>query len=485
MSLKLALFLLFIPVLLLGAIPRFDTTVHAEGLSFRLPRTAAQEAEEVLEIFRYWRQMPGSTTKEELECFDPEQLWRHEQNKGAWRDKAGNTYTLAHITTCKIPTDSLLKEGKEHVTREEYNAAYQNASFTEDDLADWLNDWTAETPKDLQPIKGTKNVRGIFCTTSNLAILVVYLRTDPEHPYVLIVNPVNDPPAKWKSTLSSLLTAFTPRKGNASNSKPAQGGWYSIEKPPYRIHTNLSQKNRVTLNNLLANIQAVRKAYTKVIPEPKGVEIPTSVIRIFPTHNDYKTYVTAIAPDLQWSAGLFSTTHRELLVSVEESADAKDRKARINNIAFHEGWHQYLFLITPAGTNIPIWFNEGLATYFEGFKVSANIARPPKESDRARQALGLTQMQTVEGLKAFMVCSRDAFYDDNRLDYYAMAWAVTTTLLSDKNPLFKNTLQTYYQTLCEGATPEEARDKVFTDEVLRALSDALPKHIKKHLKKGR
>jgi hypothetical protein len=427
--------------------------------------------------------MPGSTTKEELECFNPDQLWRHQQRKGLWKDKSGNTYELVQASTTQIPTDTLLKEGKQHVTRAEYDAAYATASIDLESLPQWIEDWTNETPSPLPPLKGTKNVRGAVCTTASHAILVILLRTTPDTPYLLIVTPNDEAPEKWASTLTRALTSFTPRKGSASsNTSVAKGAWYSIEKPPYRIHTNLTQKHRVTLNKLLADIQAVRKAYTTVIPEPKNTTVPTSVIRIFPTHKDYVTYVSQMDPNLQWSAGLFSTTHRELLVSIEESAEAKERKQRINAITFHEGWHQYLFLISPAGTDIPIWFNEGLATYFESFTVSGKNAKPQKNTDRARHALTLSHMHTVDGLKDFMAASRERFYDEEREDYYATAWAVTTTLLHDKDPRFKNILRTYYQSLCDGASAEDATKAIFTDEVLQALSTALPKQIKKHLK---
>lgn len=472
----LLLSLLLLPLLLMGSsIPNLSSATDAEGIRIRLPANAAKQADEALETFRYWRQMPGQP-KEELECYNPDQLWRIEQHKGLWEDKDGNTYELVKPFSRKKVVD-ISSTGREHATREEYDQVYEAATVERSDLAGWIEDWTEETSSSPDKLKGAGAVLGgFFCSTDTYAILIFYFRADRDQPYMLIVKPSETDPAKWKSTLSRAMSSFAINRGRSlgSNEKVAKGGWYSIEKPPYRIHTNLAQKNRKSLNDLLNEIQLVRKEYTKLFPEPYGTDIPTSVIRIFSDPEEYREYV---GPDHQWSSGLFSTTHRELLVRADDEDKGKERKDEIREIAFHEGWHQYFFLITPAGSGVPIWFNEGFATYFETFRVSNRTARPRK-SKRASQALALTHMQTVEGLKTFMSCTTDDFYGPNRLDYYAMAWAITATIVNSKDPLLKGTLQAYYKELI-ATSPEAAREKIFTDEVLTALSEELPKFLKK------
>ncbi|MDO5462875.1 MAG: hypothetical protein Q4F99_05265 [bacterium] len=476
---SMLLFILLFPVLLVGAsIPNFTTNVDAEGVRFRLPSNAAKQADEALETFRYWRQMPGQP-KEELECYNPDQLWRIEQHKGLWEDKDGNSYEFVKPFSRKHVVD-ISNTGREHATREEYDQVYENQSLERNELVGWIADWTGEEASSPTKLKGAGAVLGgFFCTTDTYAILILYFRADRNQPYMLIVKPNETEPAKWKSTLSRAMSGFSLNKNNsfAGNEKIVKGGWYSIEKPPYRIHTDLAQKNRKSLNDLLNEIQLIRKEYTKLFPEPYGTDIPTSVIRIFSNPDDYREYV---GPDHQWSSGLFSTTHRELLVRADDEDKGKERKDEIREIAFHEGWHQYFFLITPAGSGVPIWFNEGFATYFETFRVSNKVARPRK-SKRASQALALTHMHTVEGLKTFMSCTTEDFYGPKRLDYYAMAWAITATIVSSKDPLLKGTLQAYYKELI-ATSPEAAREKIFTDEVLTALSEALPKFLKKAAK---
>lgn len=471
------LFSILLPTLLWGgSIPRFTSTVNTESLRLRLPATAAKQAEEAMETFRYWRQMPGQP-KEEMECFLPDQLWRLEQHQGLWEDKEGNTYELVKPFARRVTID-ISHTGREHVTREEYEQAYENASLSRTELQDWILDWTDEEASKPSRLKGAGAVLGgFFFTTQNYAIVIFYLRSNREQPYAFIVRPNDTAPQQWKSSLSRAMMGFSARGANTSTSreKVVEGGWYSIEKPPYRIHTDLAQKNQKSLNDLLDEIQLIRKEYTKLFPEPYGTDIPTSVIRIFSKPEDYLEYV---GPEHQWSSGLFSTTHRELLVRADDDAKGKERKDDIREIAFHEGWHQYFFLITPAGSNIPLWFNEGFATYFENFRVSNRVARPRK-SNRARQAIGLTHMQTIDGLKDFMASTREEFYGPNRLDYYAMAWAITSTIVNSKDPLLKGTLQAYYKALCSGTSPEEARETIFNDEVLEALSNALPKYLKR------
>ena len=69
---------------------------------------------------------------------------------------------------------------------------------------------------------------------------------------------------------------------------------------------------------------------------------------------------------MEWSAGHFSALQRELVVMGDAEEDDRERRRDdIRSTTFHEGWHQYLFLITPGNAAVPIWFNEGHATFFD------------------------------------------------------------------------------------------------------------------------
>jgi Protein of unknown function (DUF1570) len=101
-------------------------------------------------------------------------------------------------------------------------------------------------------------------------------------------------------------------------------------------------------------------------------------------------------------------------------------------IAAHEGWHQYNQ--TTFRTPLPMWLDEGMATYMEGYKFAGSEAvfKPWANTERfnelrdAEAAGDLLSLATLIGSSPIERMQRP---DGGELTYYAQAWALVHFLL--------------------------------------------------------
>ncbi len=430
-----------------------------------------------LETFRYQvtrTYSTGEVVNGEMECYAPEQLWRSEQCLGVWKDKQGNRFELLTPTSRKVGPYA-----QEHISRETYDAERKvRGALRPNELGDWIKEWSGENcsrPEALKPIGEVRQAR--FATTANDAFLIFFLKSLPNQPYILRVHPSDGAPKAWKNVLAQSLGGLG-ASGRATASAPSPGkGWNAFEKPPYRVYTNLPRKDYRALNRLLEDMQVIRTAYATAFPQPKNQETPLSTIRVFGSQREYQAYV---GEGMEWSSGVFSSTKRELVVLADSDSESnKERRAEMRMIAFHEGFHQYLFLVTPSAVNVPIWFNEGHATYFETFRIRGGKGSPSL-SPRLEVARSAKGMRSAQGLAALMSKSHDAFYDVNRNEAYAVAWLLVHWLRSEADAPYDTLLDRYYALLCKGTSPEEAQKQLFPLATLEAIAKGLDTYLSKH-----
>ena len=454
-----------------AAVPQFTENVACDPLRVRLPRGVEATPTPPLESYRFVGQRPDGSTVE-FDAFDPEQLWRRDQRLGAWADKDGNRYELVAPKSRRGgPYPRTL------VTREEYDKVQERTGALKPAaLGMWIGEWTGAAcgkPQALRPMGAVRLAQ--FAEAGSAAVLVFFLKDAPQQPYALFITPAADPPARWRTPLQRALAGFAPSGSGLSGTAKTAGGWITLDKPPYRLHTDLPKRDRKWLDTLLADMAAIRAAYTQALPEPKGTKVPTSVIRVFADPDEYRAHA---GEGMEWSAGHFSALQRELVVMGDAEEDDRERRRDdIRSTTFHEGWHQYLFLITPGNAAVPIWFNEGHATFFETFTVRDGraVPGPSRRRDTARQAKAL---RSPAGLRKLLDMSQEEFYSGAIGDHYAVAWALVSYLRTDAPDPLKPLLNDYYALLLKRKSQLEANDALFTPETLRALADGLDAYLR-------
>jgi hypothetical protein len=481
--LGISLGVVLLPLIAWAKVPALDRRVTCDKLQIPLPKTITQEAAPPVEVFTYkWMRGKESGTEER---YDPRQLWEAEQRLGMWSDGAGNTYELvkpmSRLDSFRRGIETSYRQDMYHVLKEEYKQNRKEVGkVAQKELPAWLEDWTGELFYKPQSLRAMGAVgKAMLVPARERVALLFFLRKEPNQPYALIIKSAEDEPSAWKGTLTRALgsIAFTSKLRPAQTT---QDGWNKISGKHYHVLSNLPKSYEKFQRSLLNDMEAMRTVYTKYIPEPKKMKIPESVIRLFATPEEYHAY--AGAGD-EWSSGVFSTTHRELVVMGNIEAGSKaEQKDEIQRVTFHEGTHQYLFSITPPATRIPIWFNEGHATFFETFTLKSTtgpgnkrkFTGEPHLSPRLQVVQRDIRFCSAQGLAKLMSFSHEEFYLEQHRDAaYASAWVIVHWLRTEAPKELSQTLNRYFALICKGKAAQEAAAQVYTPEVLEQIAQGL------------
>lgn len=161
-------------------------------------------------------------------------------------------------------------------------------------------------------------------------------------------------------------------------------------------------------------------------------------------------------------AGLYSPILKQLLIWNLPNRDEMFRVIR------HEGFHQYLDRLLP---DPPVWFNEGLAVYFEGLKRVGGTLRTNLVRDDLLRRLS---PGSLIPMAEFVRITPGAFYGD-AARCYPEAWLVAH-LLRQGAPRHAELYRALLARL-ETAAGSEAVRATFDDATLRALDADLAAHL--------
>ena len=160
-------------------------------------------------------------------------------------------------------------------------------------------------------------------------------------------------------------------------------------------------------------------------------------------------------------AGLYSPVLKQLLIW-----NLPDRDEMMKTVR-HEGFHQYLDRVLP---DPPVWFNEGLAVYFEDLKrVDGVLQAAAVRPDFLRILAGKPLVPMAEFVRI-----RPADFYRTSPHSYAQGWLVAH-LLRQGTPKHKELYRTLLSRL-ETAAGTEAVEATFDDATLKALDADLKAH---------
>ena len=160
----------------------------------------------------------------------------------------------------------------------------------------------------------------------------------------------------------------------------------------------------------------------------KGKGVKNKDLKIYGTFADYSANESYGSGRLSRLVPGF--TDGATLVVFYEDTDP----AQFYGTAFHEGAHQFFLSLLP-GASLPIWMDEGLATWFEGYTYSratqtATYAGSP--ADRLTDAQSTLEQHDRSARELFMTVPDESF----DAGHYALAWSFIHYLL--KRPGEKN-----------------------------------------------
>lgn len=134
-------------------------------------------------------------------------------------------------------------------------------------------------------------------------------------------------------------------------------------------------------------------------------------------------------------------------------------------VAYHEALHQYLHFYVGKGVEIPTWFNEGMATYYEGIKKSKETKKLDyKLIDNRKLKLVQEKIttRTAIPLEKLIDAPYDAFHDkadpQKETLHYHQSFSVIYFLMQAK--MGKPVLQ-FTEELRKSKNPKTAEEKLF------------------------
>jgi len=202
-----------------------------------------------------------------------------------------------------------------------------------------------------------------------------------------------------------------------------------ITTPHYRIHTTVDYPHITdALPSFLEfALTQYRRALADLPAPPRRMET-----YLFADRRQWSGKTRQMLPDQSATfqhlgRGGFTTRGTAILYYIDYNRRGRDTLA----IAAHEGWHQYTQ--STFRTPLPIWLEEGIATYMEGCRiVNGNLTFRPWQNWERRRTLGEAIRDDRLIPLAELLNARPQAYlgsgQDQLLTYYAQVWALTRFL---------------------------------------------------------
>lgn len=240
----------------------------------------------------------------------------------------------------------------------------------------------------------------------------------------------------------------------------------------YRIFT--TQPDTVLNGRLPVFLEAALNEYRRALT---GSESPLPA-----PLNKLDTYILATRPDWALITKQMTGDKAPMFLQIPRGGFAFDGRAILFDIgardtlsiAAHEGWHQYTqrVFVQP----LPIWLEEGLATFFEGYRFDgrgkpsllpwANTERfdQLRRAHARGQILPLTQL--VEQAPQNLFSSGN----DNALTFYAQVWALALFLNEAEGGRHQPVLRNILQDAAAGRLAERLLQHFLRPDAGRALT---------------
>lgn len=414
--------------------------------------------------FRY-RKSTGETG--DVLGFDPRALWRVDQTAARFVGELG-TIRVFELKYAPLDKVKPIHPDYPHVRREDYEKARQELkSYSPKAIRMWVEYLTGR-----QVDSQTSKVRGLYahhpyvrCTLKSaqpheVPIYLVQARRNPKQ--IIAIWGELTPGRRYTNVQRSLFKLVEdvqpasrvaarrnddadrrmqsrridgPAPDSRAHNQTRQAvienirnlpDWWFVETPNYVIASDLPSRRRRFVRDVQEGLHALRNAYEQLVPPRREIE-EVSVVRVFAERRTFTDYLGDNALK-EWALGMWMPGRRELVISpFDEADDKRDRETMLHTV-FHEGFHQYVHYALDS-IPIPIWINEGYATFFEG----ADIGFRGKDVDilevesRARVLENILEEHGDRpvGLARLMLMSTAEFYQPaGRLERYSLAWGL-------------------------------------------------------------
>ncbi|MFK7959191.1 MAG: DUF1570 domain-containing protein [Phycisphaerales bacterium] len=226
-----------------------------------------------------------------------------------------------------------------------------------------------------------------------------------------------------------------------------------VQTPNYDLYTTVKYDHIVERlpRFLEAALVHYRSSIVDLPPPPEPLES-----YVFNNRTEWEAKTRRVIPNQahqlrNLGRGGFATRGIAVLYYIDWSGRDRDTLA----IAAHEGWHQYTQRTFKHP--LPLWLEEGIATYMEGHRYGRTNSEPEFEPTRNWERLRALR-RSVRGdrmipLEDLVSRTPQDFLSENKnrlLDYYGQVWALSHFLVSYEDGKYKDKLDEVLLDAAEG-----------------------------------
>jgi hypothetical protein len=230
----------------------------------------------------------------------------------------------------------------------------------------------------------------------------------------------------------------------------AYDGWL-ITTPHYRIHTTLEYDH--ILQRLPIFMERAIGRYTTTLADLPQPRRPLETY-LFHDRRQWLAKTRQILPDEAETfdalgRGGFTTRGIAVLYYIDHNGRFRDTFA----IAAHEGWHQYTQ--STFRQPLPIWLEEGIATYMEGHRWGEDAPRflPARNWERRSALRRAIQAEALIPIDDLLTRTPQSFLEESKdrlLTYYGQVWALTRFLSEGADGRYSDALAELLKDAAEG-----------------------------------
>lgn len=253
----------------------------------------------------------------------------------------------------------------------------------------------------------------------------------------------------------------------------ANDEWIQVHSKNFNLIGNADEKD---IRQAAIRLEEFRAALSEVLTQYNfNSPIPTNVI-VFKSANDYKPYkpLKKNGENDDFVMGHFQAGKDVNYILLSTEGDP----ARVYQIIFHEYTH-FLLRNNLGETNIPPWFNEGIATYYETLLID----------DKRKITLGNVPDKLLTLLRKNSLIPFETFFNFDNLSlheqdeeavglFYAQSWALIHFLVHSNNGSRKPQLDEFLKLVMSGKNPKTAFAEAFQTDYT-TIENELKKYIER------
>ncbi len=274
---------------------------------------------------------------------------------------------------------------------------------------------------------------------------------------------------RWQRGALGLAVVLT--AASVACAATATSGLERIRTRFYRLHTDLPSEEARDLAKFLDQMFV---SYARIFKYKEHRKAPLNVY-VFSRREDFLAYGESkgLGARVMGLRGFFS-----LGIKAMASYGSGDE---LRKVLAHEGTHQFITLVTKLTHQPPLWFHEGLATYFQA-----------ASWEKGKLTLGALNRESLSALA--LMCPEGRFVPMIPLRqllaareftpfHYAEAWSFVYFLLRAEDGRNADVLNRYFILIQQREDPVEAFAKAFRaplDKVEEAWRTYVDQLLKKH-----